>query len=112
LFGLHRLVGRPTLIVTEGELNAVSCWQVAGAWADVLSIGSQENVRQARVSEALKSIALPYRRVIAWLDEREYALEAVDRIAPLKGGALWSHHGDANDQLQRGTLAQTLADRV
>jgi hypothetical protein len=112
LFGLHRLVGRPTLIVTEGELNAVSCWQVAGAWADVLSIGSQENVRQARVSAALKSIALPYRRVIAWLDEREYALEAVDRIAPLKGGALWSHQGDANDQLQRGTLAQTLADRV
>ena len=76
LFGLQRLSGRATLIVTEGELNAISCWQVAAAWADVLSIGSQENVRQARVSEALKGAALPYRWVIAWLDERERALTA------------------------------------
>jgi hypothetical protein len=113
LFGLHRLVGRPTLIVTEGELNAISCWQVAGAWVDVLSIGSQENARQARVNGALQSVALPYRRVIAWLDERELALTVTDRIAPFNGTAIWSEHGlDANDLLQRGLLVARLANAV
>jgi len=101
------------LIVTEGELNAISCWQVAQPWADVLSIGSQENVRQARVSEALRSVALPYRRVIAWLDERELALTVVGRIAPFNGTAIWSENGlDANDLLQRGLLAARLANAV
>ena|GEM_PF-2132530 len=101
------------MIVTEGELNAISCWQVAQPWADVLSIGSQENVRQARVSEALRSVALPYRRVIAWLDERELALTVVGRIAPFNGTAIWSENGlDANDLLQRGLLAARLANAV
>ena len=113
LFGLQRLSGRATLIVTEGELNAISCWQVAAAWADVLSIGSQENARQARVSEALKGAALPYRRVIAWLDERERALMLADRIAPFNGFAIWSENDlDANDLLQRGLLAARLANAV
>ena len=113
LFGLHRLSGRATLIITEGELNAISCWQVASAWADVLSIGSQENARQARVSEALQHAALPYRRVIAWLDERELAFAVIDRVAPFNGTAIWSENGlDANDLLQRGLLAARLANAV
>jgi hypothetical protein len=111
LFGLHRLSCQATLIITEGELNAISCWQVANTWADVLSIGSQANARQARVSEALKVMALPYRRVIAWLDERELALTVADRIAPFNGVAIWSENGqDANDLLQRGLLAARLAN--
>ncbi len=113
LFGLHRLGNRATLIITEGELNAISCWQVTHPWADVLSIGSQENVRQARVSETLKSAALPYRRIIAWLDERELALTVADRIAPFNGAAVWSENGlDANDLLQRGLLAARLANAM
>jgi hypothetical protein len=79
----------------------------------VLSIGSQENVRQARVSEALQSITLPYRRIIAWLDERELALTVVDRIAPFNGTAIWSEHDlDANDLLQRGLLATRLTNAM
>jgi hypothetical protein len=113
LLGLHRQSGRATLIITEGELNAISCWQVASTWADVLSIGSQENARQARVSEALQHEVLPYRRVIAWLDERELALTLVDRLAPFNGTAVWSENGlDANDLLQRGLLAARLANAV
>ena len=113
LFGLPQLAGRETLIITEGELNAISCWQIAAAWADVLSVGSQENLRQARVSEALQSAALPYRRVIAWLDERELALAIADRIAPFNGTAVWSENGlDANDLLQRGLLAARLANAL
>lgn len=122
LFGLPLLAGRDALIITEGELNAISCWQVAQAWADVLSIGSQEGIRRAHVSEALQRAALPYRRIIAWLDERELALAVVDRIAPCnpKGGrpegpcsgiAVWSANGlDANDLLQRNLLAAHLAN--
>ena len=113
LFGLQMLAGRETLIVTEGELNAISCWQVAQTWADVLSIGSQEGVRQARVSAALQSITVPYKRIIAWLDERELALAVVDRIAPCNGAAVWSANGlDANDLLQRGLLAARLANAI
>ena len=33
--------GRETLVVTEGELNAVSIWQVLGQTLDVLSLGSE-----------------------------------------------------------------------
>jgi hypothetical protein len=113
LFGLHRLSGRATLIVTEGELNAISCWQVAGTWADVLSIGSQENARQVGVLESLTHRALPYRYIIIWLDERERALMLADRIAPFNGTAVWSAHGlDANDLLQRGLLPARLANAV
>jgi hypothetical protein len=113
LFGQPLLAGRTALIITEGELNAISCWQVAATWADVLSIGSQESVRQARVSEALQSVVLPYRRVIAWLDERELALAIADRIAPFNGAAVWSENGlDANDLLQRNLLAARLANAM
>ncbi len=111
LFGLPRLSGQPALIITEGELNAISCWQVAQTWADVVSIGSQEGARQAGVLEILKQTALPYRQIIVWLDERERALMLVDRIAPFNGTAVWSANGlDANDLLQRGLLAARLAN--
>jgi hypothetical protein len=113
LFGRPQLAGQPTLIITEGELNAISCWQVARSWADVLSIGSQENARQARVSEMLQSVVLPYRQVIVWLDERELALAIADRIAPFNGAAVWSENClDANDLLQRNLLAARLANAV
>jgi DNA primase len=111
LFGLPLLAGRSTLIIIEGELNAISCWQVAQSWADVLSIGSQENARQAGVQEALMHTALPYRQVIVWLDERERALDLGDLIAPFNGTAVWSEDGqDANDLLQRGLLPARLGN--
>jgi DNA primase len=111
LFGLPLSAGRPTLIIIEGELNAISCWQVAQSWADVLSIGSQENARPAAVVEALMHAALPYRQVIVWLDERERALALGDRIAPFNGTAVWSEDDlDANDLLQRGLLTARLGN--
>jgi len=113
LFGLQMLAGRETLIITEGELNAISCWQVAQSWADVVSVGSQEGARQARVREALQSVVLPYRWVIVWLDERELALTVAERIAPFNGIAVWSENGlDANGLLQRNLLAARLANAV
>jgi len=79
----------------------------------VVSIGSQEGARQARVREALQSLVLPYHRVIVWLDERELALTVAERIAPFNGIAVWSENGlDANDLLQRNLLAARLANAV
>ncbi len=113
LFGLPMLTGQPTLIVTEGELNAISCWQVAQAWADAVSIGSQDGARQAGVLKTLQQVSLPYRQVIVWLDERERAFMLADRIAPGNGIAVWSQTGlDANDLLQRGLLAARLANAM
>jgi len=113
LFGQPLSAGRTALIITEGEFNAISCWQVAQSWADVVSIGSQEGARQARVREALQSLVLPYHRVIVWLDERELALTVAERIAPFNGIAVCSENGlDANDLLQRNLLAARLANAV
>lgn len=119
LFGLPLLAGRDTLILCEGELNAVSLWQVAHPWADVLSFGSQDaaaflaagkppSVRQAQLLITLQKLAVGYRRVIVWADEEPRALAAAERFGA-KGAALWSDGGDANDWLQAGLLAERLA---
>lgn len=119
LCGLPLLAGRDTLILCEGELNAVSLWQVAHDWADVLSFGSQDavaflaadkppSVRQAQLLVTLQRLAVPYRQVIVWADEEPRALAAAGRFGA-RGAALWSDGGDANDWLQAGLLAERLA---
>ncbi len=119
LFGLPLLAGRDTLLLCEGELNAVSLWQVAHPWADVLSFGSQDaaafladskplSVRQAQLLATLQKLAVPYRQVLIWADEEPRALAAAERFGA-KGAALWSDGGDANDWLQAGLLAERLA---
>jgi len=120
LCGLPLHQGRPTLILCEGELNAVSLWQVAHGWADVLSFGSQDaaafladgkapSLRQAHLLATLQKLAVPYRQVIVWADEEPRAQAAAERIAGAQGAALWSDGGDANDWLQAGLLAERLA---
>lgn len=91
------------LIVTEGELNAVSIWQVAGDWIDVLSVGSESMQPTAQQVEYLKG----YGTVLAWLDKPEKA----QAMGDLLGGRWIASEkigGDANDLLKRGTLALTL----
>jgi len=109
LFGLDLRKGRETLILTEGELNAVSLWQVAHTQADVLSFGSQEGIVNGRTQRLARAIADEYERVFIWLDEKPRATAAVQAIAPGNGYALWSEGGrDANDRLQDGSLADWL----
>lgn len=119
LFGLPLRQGRGTLILCEGELNAVSLWQDAHTWADVLSFGAQDaaafldtggkpSLRQAQLLVALQKLAVPYRQVIVWADEEPRAVAAATRIAGPQGHALWSDGGDANDWLQAGRLAERL----
>lgn len=109
LFGQDMRKGRDTLILVEGEINAVSLWQTCHASADVLSCGSQEmNGKALRLAQA---VAEEYQRVFVWLDELPRATAAVQAIAPGNGYALWSEGGlDANDRLQNGTLVEWLED--
>lgn len=124
LFGGH-LVGQQhdTLILCEGELNAIAIWQavstpgdpavytVDGQAADVVSFGSQG----AAVAEPVLALARGYRRVILWADE----------TAPVRAclAALGAHAFglkspltadeppvklDANALLQRGLLGELL----
>jgi hypothetical protein len=110
LFGLHLRQRQPTLVVCEGELNAVSLWQVAHEQADVLSFGSQEGVLHHHTRAMLASLAEEYRQVFIWLDDLVRAAAAVPAIAPANGYALWSEGGlDANDRLRDGSLAAWLA---
>ncbi len=117
LFGGHQLrQPKDTLILCEGELNAVAIWQVVHTLgnpaADVVSFGSQGAV----VAEPVLALARRYRRVILWADEtapvqacltmlghRAFGLRSPttnEDVAPVKL--------DANALLQRGLLADLL----
>ncbi|MGB3220121.1 MAG: hypothetical protein WBD79_22215, partial [Anaerolineae bacterium] len=76
VFGRHVMGGAyDTLLMTEGELNAVSCWQAVRAaglrGVDVVSIGSDS----APDGPALVELAGDFRRVVAWLDNPDKALQ-------------------------------------
>lgn len=111
LCGLPLRAGRSKLIVVEGELNAVSLWQVAQARADVLSCGSQEGILQPETRKLLATLVGEYAQVFIWLDALPKAAQATPLIAPANGYTLWSEGGlDANDRLRDGSLVGWLAD--
>ena len=113
VFGRHVLGGAyDTLLMTEGELNAVSCWQAVKAaglsGVDVVSIGSDS----VPDGPALLELAGDFRRVVAWLDKPEKAA-VVRSILPgaRVGKSPQDDDGaklDANELLKRGALADFL----
>lgn len=94
-----------TLLLVEGEINAMSCWQVAGeTHLHVLSLGSE--------GQAIPPAALPlikrYGQVLVWADKEKIA-QGLMRALP---GAVGIHSPggkDANDLLQAGLLGGFLA---
>lgn len=100
-----------TLVLVEGEINAMSIWQCAGSpampfdWGmDVLSLGSES----AKLSPAAVAAAEQYGRVLAWADRAEVARElaaVLPNAHPIRspGGK------DANDLLREGLLGGFLA---
>lgn len=109
LFGAHLVDPRTrrTLVLCEGELNAVSIWQAGqGLGLDVASWGPQDNI--AFAARYMAALARRYDRVLVWADEPDAALNAllvVGNAVPLR-----SPRGlDANDLLQRGLLTDFLA---
>lgn len=97
-----------TLVIVEGELNAISIWQVAHGWNwDVLSIGSES--QEIGFPEFISR----YGRVMAWMDREEI----VTKILQTKGGRgrgvppqeADGKPQDANDLLRLGTLGDSLS---
>lgn len=93
-----------TLVICEGELNAVSIWQASrGRNIDVLSLGSES----ARLSPEAIERASKYEHVLAWLDKRERAQEIMKSL-PGAYGVQSPRGKDANDWLQAGKLEDLL----
>lgn len=99
-----------TLVLVEGELNAISIWQVASGWNwDVLSLGSESQ----KLSAHGREFANRYGRIMVWMDR----LELGKRLALHLSGAYVIEPPvandkalDANDLLVAGTLDEFLAD--
>lgn len=89
-----------TLVICEGEINAMSIYQVAGETSvDVLSLGSESQ----RLTPAMAAYARRFRHVIAWADRPEVAKGLMEDLPGAYGVA--SPGGqDANDLLRAGHL--------
>jgi len=101
LYGLWQAVN-PVLVVCEGELNAMSIWQVAGEWMTAVSPGGQSAGRE-RLKALLNSGG--FWRTLIWFDEPAQAAE----YARLADTVLASPSADgvkldANEMLKRGIL--------
>jgi hypothetical protein len=115
LFGLHAAAGRNTLILIEGEINAMSIMQISALelpYIDALSFGSQSGGHQT----ALKKVAQDYRRVIVWADDSEKAKEIrsqLDRPADaLCSPEIEGQKYDANELLQKSWLGAFLREAI
>ena len=94
-----------TLLIVEGEINAMSCHQVAGETRlDVLSVGSES----ANLSPAGIEFAKRYRRVLVWADKAEVAQRLMGAL-PGAYGVRSPGGQDANDLLRAGLLGGFLA---
>lgn len=98
-----------TLVLCEGELNAISIWQTTHAWNwDVLSLGSES----AKLSDSAIEYAGQYERVLIWMDRPEVAMALMGRILGAYGlhsPAFGDAKHDANAMLQSGRLGAYLA---
>lgn len=95
------------LLIVEGEINAMSCWQtMRNGRMDVLSLGSES----AHIPAAFLPVAAQYRTRLVWMDKEHRAREEAARM---EAGAIWSEDGngkrDANDYLRDGTLLDVLS---
>lgn len=98
-----------TLVICEGELNAVSIWQVTHGWGfDVISLGSESSkLTQETITKANK-----FGRVLIWMDRPSISKQIASLIpncyavnSPIQNGK----KQDANDMLRNGLLGGLLA---
>ena len=95
-----------TLVLCEGEINAMSIWQVAyDTRVHVLSLGSES----AHLPDGAVKLASRYGRVIIWMDKPELAKRLMAQV-PGAFGIASPGGRDANDLLQAGHLLDLLSD--
>jgi hypothetical protein len=105
LFGAQADRNSDTLAILEGEINAVSVWQVT-SW-NVRSFGSQE-VSQEQVKK-LKKLADGYKNLMIWADTQEKAALLGAQIGHSNMLVRCSPNNlDCNDLLKMGKLGQFL----
>lgn len=99
-----------TLVMCEGEMNAMSIWQAAQSWRwDVLSLGSESQ----KPTQAALDFAGRYGRVIIWMDRSIIARQLMSMIAgsvAINSPVVEDKALDANDLLQSGQLAGFLRE--
>lgn len=101
----RRVENYRTLVICEGELNAISIWQTTQHWGwDVLSLGSET----AKLSQPAIEYARCFERVIVWMDKESIAKQIMAVLMPLAYGVHSPQRDaatlDANDLLQGGFL--------
>ena len=118
LYGVD-LLGKhfDTLVLCEGELNALAIWQAARAAGldrlDVLSFGSDSNKDTA--GDLAPKMARRYKRVIVWADDPDKARAAMAAMPGARGLRSVEQDGrklDANVLLQAGALGDFLAEAL
>ncbi len=107
IFGWQALQGpdkRLVLIIIEGEMNALSLWQVGNQWVDVLSVGSESVID--KMPTIVAELAIQYMHCIVWADKGDIANSAALAIG---ASSMRSPDGmDANDLLKAGKLKPLL----
>lgn len=109
--GDKRIEGLRTLVLCEGEINAISIWQVTEPWGwDVLSLGSESQ----KMSQGAIDYALNFGRVLVWMDKSDVARHSTHPLTQHNGFGINSPESDgkimdANDLLQQGLLGGFLA---
>lgn len=98
-----------TLVLCEGEINAMSIHQTTHTWRwDVLSLGSETQ----RLTDGGRAFASRYGQVIVWMDKPEIAQEITSQIAgsvAIASPEVDGQQMDANAMLQAGRLDEFLA---
>lgn len=108
MFGWQAIKGPErcdVLIITEGEINALSLWQAGNGLIDVLSPGTESMLET--LPDELATFARQYQHVIVWADKGNIADNAALAIG---AHSMRSPNGlDANDLLQAGKLEKLLS---
>jgi hypothetical protein len=100
IFGEQMLVRNDLLIVTEGEINALSLWQECNSFADVVSVGSDSNNNSKEYVNSLIENR-GYDQCLGWFDCPSKAITFRDFVPGSK--TMTSPGGkDANDILRAG----------
>ena len=105
LFGLWSVLeSDTTLLLVEGEINALSLWQCRPRGVSVLSFGSQGGGR----ADVLQIIAKKYERVFVWCDDAAWTMKYQSMLArpcqKIQSLKIDGDKLDANQLLQKGEL--------
>jgi DNA primase len=100
-----------TLLIVEGEFNALSLWQIAMIGTSVISFGS-ESIKSEQITLA-RALAARFLRVIVWMDNPAKCRNVTTallhpNIEQLKSPEIDSLKFDANALLQRNLLSAFL----